>query len=87
MESGTLKKWVDEGVQKGRVKSRQDVIDVLSFTFLARRVKSNPTYYDAGTEHVDEVLSRFADRLWPAPVESAPPQGGDPVPESTPSQS
>lgn len=80
MESDVLKRWVEEGVQKGKIKSRQDIIDVLSFTFLARRVKSNPTYYDAESEQVDEVLSRFVDRLWPAPVEaveSAPTEGED----------
>ncbi|KAG8920164.1 hypothetical protein FRC01_000892 [Tulasnella sp. 417] len=85
MESDAFKRWVEEGVQKGKFKSSQDVVDVLSFTFLARRVKSNPTYYDAGSEQVDEVLSRFVDRIWPVDglvgeAELAPAEGGDPGP-------
>lgn len=88
MESDALKRWVEEGVQKGKIKSHQDVIDVLSFTFLARRVKSNPTYYDATSEQVDEVLSRFVDRLWPVPteaVEPAPTEGEGTATVSIPS--
>ncbi|KAG9047806.1 hypothetical protein FS837_001462 [Tulasnella sp. UAMH 9824] len=88
MESDALKRWVEEGVQKGKIKSHQDVIDVLSFTFLARRVKSNPTYYDAASEQVDEVLSRFVDRLWPSPteaVEPAPTEGEGTATVSLPS--
>lgn len=90
MESDAFRKWVEEGVQKGKIKSRQDVMDMLSFTFLARRVRSNPTYYDAESGQVDEVLSRFVDRLWPAPKESgesAPVEGGEPSVTSLQSQS
>ncbi|KAG9014090.1 hypothetical protein FRB90_005597 [Tulasnella sp. 427] len=86
MESVALRRWVEDGVQKGKIKSPQDVIDFLSFTFLARRVKSNPTYYDAESGQVDEVLSRFVDRLWPVPEDagasSSALQGGQQTPSS-----
>ncbi|KAG8886513.1 hypothetical protein FRB97_003024 [Tulasnella sp. 331] len=67
-ESETLKVWVQERVQDGAIKSKQDILDVLSFTFLARRLKSNPTYYDAQPEKHEEALSRFVDSIWPAPA-------------------
>lgn len=64
-ESGTLKLWVQERVRDGTIKTKQDVLDVLSFTFLARRLKSNPSYYETQPEKRDESLSRFADSIWP----------------------
>ncbi|KAF5363477.1 hypothetical protein D9756_000504 [Leucocoprinus leucothites] len=46
---------------------KQDLIDALSFSFLARRVVTNPSYYDYSSEDRNESLSRIIDGL----VESA----------------
>ncbi|KAF8665634.1 hypothetical protein AX16_000089 [Volvariella volvacea WC 439] len=46
-----------------RTSHRQDIVDVLSYTFLARRVSSNPTYYDKAPAPRNEVLSQIADQL------------------------
>ncbi|KAG6837982.1 hypothetical protein H0H93_008376 [Arthromyces matolae] len=41
----------------------QDVLDVLSFTFLGRRVVTNPAYYDCTSTSRDENLSRITDKI------------------------
>jgi antiviral helicase SLH1 len=41
----------------------QQVVDVLSFTFLTRRLISNPTYYDCSITLRDEDISRVVDKL------------------------
>ncbi|KAG9002686.1 hypothetical protein FRB94_003721 [Tulasnella sp. JGI-2019a] len=66
-ESGTLEPWVQRRIWDGAIKTKQDVLDVLSFTFLSRRLKSNPTYYDTEPEKRDKSLSRFVDDMWPSP--------------------
>lgn len=60
-------------MRRGNIISRQDGIDFLSHTFLARRVQSNPTYYDVepggeegleepeGWDGVKDRLSRIVD--------------------------
>ncbi|KAG6868445.1 hypothetical protein C0993_002583 [Termitomyces sp. T159_Od127] len=63
LETDDLARWVS--LQKGRdggLKA-QDILDVLSFTFLSRRVVSNPTYYDCTSTSRDENLSRIVDEL------------------------
>lgn len=42
---------------------KQHIVDALSFTFLARRIVSNPAYYDCTTGSRDENLSRIVDTL------------------------
>ncbi|KAJ7179883.1 Sec63 Brl domain-containing protein [Mycena crocata] len=42
---------------------KQQLIDALSFTFLAHRVATNPTYYDCVSSSRDENLSRIVDDL------------------------
>ncbi|KAK7061615.1 putative helicase mug81 [Favolaschia claudopus] len=43
--------------------TKQGLVDVLSFTFLARRIASNPAYYDCVSDCRDENLSRIVDDL------------------------
>lgn len=49
----------------GRIKSRQDVVDSLSWTYLSWRIKSNPSYYARREEKnlQDDRLARFADDI------------------------
>ncbi|KAJ7895943.1 Sec63 Brl domain-containing protein [Mycena olivaceomarginata] len=42
---------------------KQQLVDALSFTFLARRITTNPTYYDCVPNSRDENLSRIVDDL------------------------
>lgn len=49
-----------------RIKTRQDVVDSFSWTYFARRLESNPSYYHTQTHgeiNVDDQLSRLADRV------------------------
>lgn len=49
-----------------RIKTRQDVVDSFSWTYFARRLESNPSYYYTQTHgeiNVDDQLSRLADRV------------------------
>ncbi|KAG9057370.1 hypothetical protein FS842_007071 [Serendipita sp. 407] len=61
--SDVLQTWVKQNRSKGLIKTRQDVMDLLSSTFLAYRLEHNPTYYDA-PEHSPVYLSRVVDALW-----------------------
>ncbi|KAJ7507670.1 Sec63 Brl domain-containing protein [Mycena galericulata] len=42
---------------------KQQLVDALSWTFLAKRIASNPTYYDCVSASRDENLSRIVDDL------------------------
>lgn len=48
-----------------RVKNRQDVVDLLSWTFASRRLEDNPSYYASAlsSDSDPSPLSRLADRL------------------------
>ncbi|KAF7790916.1 hypothetical protein EIP86_001874 [Pleurotus ostreatoroseus] len=48
---------------RGELRSKQDGVDMLSFTFLARRLESNPSYYDVPPGSRSERLSRIVDDL------------------------
>ncbi|KIJ70214.1 hypothetical protein HYDPIDRAFT_172092 [Hydnomerulius pinastri MD-312] len=64
LETDVLEGWYREKRKDGTVRNKQDGIEALSFTFLARRVVSNPTYYDVpANSSQNEVLSRIIDRL------------------------
>jgi len=73
--SRELKTWYQEGSRRGDLLDKQNVVDALTFTFLARRVVTNPAYYDCETTSRDKNLSRIADGLaeeaTPAPSEPA----------------
>jgi len=63
LETQHLQKWYQNRVKDGGIVGKQQAVDALSFTFLARRVVSNPMYYDASPNSRDENLSRILDRL------------------------
>jgi len=63
LESNELEKWLD--IQKDRMGSlnEQQILDILSFTFLSRRIVSNPAYYDCQPGAKAENISRIVDKL------------------------
>ncbi|KAF9247180.1 Sec63-domain-containing protein [Melanogaster broomeanus] len=64
LETDVLEKWYQEKREDGVVRNKQDGIEALSFTFLARRVVSNPIYYEMPSNSPQgEVLSRIVDRF------------------------
>lgn len=63
LETHHLQTWFQEQIKTGRIIGKQQAIDALSFTFLARRVVTNPAYYDAESGSRDEKLSRIVDKL------------------------
>ncbi|GAA5881164.1 hypothetical protein JCM3774_003993 [Rhodotorula dairenensis] len=65
-----LSQSVFDDIAASRVRTRQDVVDALSWTYVARRLAVNPSYYVpdlappgalSATAHPDELLSRLAD--------------------------
>ena len=63
LETQDLEIWYKYQRSRGWIVDRQQAVDALSFTFLARRVVTNPAYYDVSSTSVDASLSRIADRL------------------------
>lgn len=63
LETDDLRRWYHNARNKGILKTKQDGVDALSFTFLARRLESNPVYYDTLAVSMDERLSRIVDDL------------------------
>ena len=60
--SDQLRQWYKHHRDRGHIRNKQEGVQALSWTFLARRAASNPTYYDnRGTR--DEGLSRIVDEL------------------------
>lgn len=64
LESGALEDWYKELKARELVRNEQDALDALSYTFLARRLESNPNYYDVLPDAKDENVSRIVDRLY-----------------------
>ncbi|KAJ9082208.1 putative steryl acetyl hydrolase mug81 [Entomophthora muscae] len=67
-------------VAGGTIKSRQDALDYLSWTYLFQRVRMNPTYYgldDAGETSVNKYLSALVDRSFDELRASACLEAGD----------
>lgn len=62
-ESGFFQQWLCSQWRNGLISDKQQAIDILSWTYLAKRVSSNPMYYDMVPGAVDEGLSRLVDRL------------------------
>ncbi|KAK0491096.1 Sec63-domain-containing protein [Armillaria novae-zelandiae] len=63
LESDQLAAWYTDQTTRGRLQSKQDMVDVLSFTFLAQRISTNPAYYDCSSDSRDGNLSRIVDGL------------------------
>ena len=63
LETDMLRDWYRDRRKDGTIGDKQQAADMLSFTFLARRLVSNPAYYDAQSTAVNELLSRIVDRL------------------------
>jgi antiviral helicase SLH1 len=57
--------WYSSARRSGRIADKGAAVQALSWTFLARRLVSNPTYYDsaAGVGSRDDGLSRIVDAL------------------------
>ncbi|KAI0321843.1 Sec63-domain-containing protein [Amylostereum chailletii] len=62
MDSEELRKWYIHQRKNGTIRNKQEAVQALSFTFLARRIARNPMYYDAPGGR-DESLSRIVDNL------------------------
>ncbi|KLO19819.1 Sec63-domain-containing protein [Schizopora paradoxa] len=65
MESEVMRTWLRDRWKDGVIsdKDKQQTLDVLSWTYLARRIANNPMYYDAETDNQDASLSRVVDWL------------------------
>ncbi|KAI9000894.1 Sec63-domain-containing protein [Trametes punicea] len=63
LETDVLRNWYKDRRKDGSIPDKQAAVDALSFTFLARRLVSNPAYYDARSTSVNELLSRIVDQL------------------------
>lgn len=53
--------WTRDVVHKSRSPTRQDFMDILSWSFLSRRIHSNPVYYGTALGFENERLSRLVD--------------------------
>ncbi|KAM6495763.1 Sec63 Brl domain containing protein [Amanita muscaria] len=60
LETSELETWLRSRVHDPTFDERQ-ALDILSFTYLARRIKSNPSYYDCSSG--DDGPSRVVDRI------------------------
>jgi antiviral helicase SLH1 len=72
LETRDLAVWYN--IQRRNLGSlnEQQVVDALSFTFLARRLVSNPAYYDCTSTLRDENISRVVDKLFVKGPEAPP---------------
>ncbi|KAG8713056.1 hypothetical protein FRC09_019141, partial [Ceratobasidium sp. 395] len=66
MEGGceVLKQWAKAMVEAQLLQSPQDLLDVLGHTYLRRRLRSNPNYYEDEMTGRD-TLSNLVDLVWP----------------------
>ncbi|KAI5826558.1 Sec63-domain-containing protein [Schizophyllum commune Tattone D] len=63
LDQRLLQDWHNERRSRGDLLEKQHIVDALSFTFLARRVATNPVYYGGAPSKRDSNLSRIADSL------------------------
>ena len=64
LENRDLETWYNIQRQNLGSLKEQQIVDALSFTFLARRLVSNPAYYDCTPTSRDESISRIVDKLF-----------------------
>jgi len=63
-ESQVLESWYKtQRVVAPDIARKQQLTDILSFTFLSRRIARNPSYYGFSNTKRDESLSRIVDKL------------------------
>jgi len=62
LESPELERWLKSRSSVSSL-NEQQVVDALSFTYLARRVESNPSYYDCSPMDENINISRLVDAL------------------------
>ncbi|OJA16987.1 hypothetical protein AZE42_00549 [Rhizopogon vesiculosus] len=63
LDSSMFENWYKARRRDGSIRNKQDAVQALSFTLLARRLVSNPVYYDVEAGSRNGVLSRIIDRL------------------------
>lgn len=63
LETDELRRWYVDKRKDKSIATKQHAVDFLSFTFLAQRLLSNPTYYDGTSTSRDELLSEVIDAL------------------------
>lgn len=63
LQTDVLRAWYRDRRKDGTIADKQQAVEALSFTFLARRLTSNPMYYDCSSTSVNELLSRVVDSL------------------------
>ncbi|TFK55802.1 Sec63-domain-containing protein [Heliocybe sulcata] len=63
LDTSTFSDWYKDRRKDGSISSKQDAMDILSWTYLARRIDSNPAYYDVGSDSTQKALSRIVDVL------------------------
>ena len=64
LEGDQLRSWYRQQRSLGRIQTKQDGVDALSFTFLAHRLQTNPAFYDASPHgSKSDRLSRIVDEL------------------------
>jgi antiviral helicase SLH1 len=71
--STILSLWLDNSIKAGVMHSKQDLLDFLGSTYLSRRARSNPTFYDLRGSDYGEDISRLTDRIWSRFSEALPP--------------
>ncbi|KAH7343854.1 Sec63 Brl domain-containing protein [Rhizoctonia solani] len=59
-DCAVLKKWTQTMMGANLLKNPQDLLDILGHTYLRRRLKSNPTYYEDGANE-EETLVKLVD--------------------------
>jgi len=55
--------WYKDRRKEGTLSSKQDSMDILSWTYLARRIAANPAYYNIQHDPMEKALSHIVDVL------------------------
>lgn len=62
-ETPVVRRWLRDRWKDGQSSDKQETMDILSWTYLAKRMASNPMYYSSDPNVLDESLSRIVDML------------------------
>ncbi|CAE6500996.1 unnamed protein product [Rhizoctonia solani] len=62
-DCGVLRKWAQTMMGANLLKNPQDLLDILGHTYLRRRLKTNPSYYEDGANEED-TLVKLVDLAW-----------------------